>query len=146
MDDEEYGSPDFWPCSIITKDDGNKVNSTYTVRIFQSKSHRTAPWERESEPLFLTNYPRSSIRYFVKPYRSIQHSADAFRRFIGLPKDMWPEKLLETADGGAMRCIIYDQETDKIPSTRRILSPLLRRSRRVLMTGKPPPTVTSRRY
>ena len=92
VDDEEYGSPDFWPCSIIAKDGENKINSTYTVRIFQSKSHRTAPWERESEPLFLTNYPRSSIRYFVKPYRSIQHSADAFRRFIGLPKDMWPEK------------------------------------------------------
>ena len=92
VDDEDYVSPDFWPCSIITKDDGDKANnSTYTVRIFQSKSHRTASWEQESKPLFLTNYPRSSIRYFVKPYRSIQHSAGAFRRFIGLPKGMWPE-------------------------------------------------------
>ena len=92
VDDDNYISPDFWPCSVITNDDRNKANATHTVRIFQSKSHHEAPWERESEPLFLTNYPRSSIRYFVKPYRSIQHSPSAFRRFIGLPNDMWPEK------------------------------------------------------
>jgi len=93
VDDDDYVSPDFWPCSIITKDNGGgKINATYTVRIFQSKSHRTAPWEEENEPLFLTNYPRSSIRYFVKPYRRSQHSQGAFRHSIGLPNDMWPEK------------------------------------------------------
>jgi len=92
VDDRGYVSPHFWPCSVISKDEGRgEVNSTYTVRVFQSKSHHTAPWEREEEPLFLTHYPRSSIRYFIKPYRSIQHQPAAFRRFIGLPNDMWPD-------------------------------------------------------
>mmetsp|Transcript_22543 Transcript_22543/g.53261 ORF Transcript_22543/g.53261 Transcript_22543/m.53261 type:complete len:202 (-) Transcript_22543:1992-2597(-) len=54
--------------------------------------------------------------------------------------------LLVAPGGGETRKRMYDIETDMIPSIRRILSPLVRRLRMVLMIGSAPPTVTSLLY
>mmetsp|Transcript_59917 Transcript_59917/g.177665 ORF Transcript_59917/g.177665 Transcript_59917/m.177665 type:complete len:271 (-) Transcript_59917:1429-2241(-) len=48
--------------------------------------------------------------------------------------------------GGAMRCNMYDHDTDNMPSTLCISSPLPNKSLMVLTIGSPPPTVTSLKY
>eukprot|EP00521_Asterionellopsis_glacialis_P011499 CAMPEP_0195303720 /NCGR_PEP_ID=MMETSP0707-20130614/33249_1 /TAXON_ID=33640 /ORGANISM="Asterionellopsis glacialis, Strain CCMP134" /LENGTH=609 /DNA_ID=CAMNT_0040367347 /DNA_START=239 /DNA_END=2068 /DNA_ORIENTATION=- len=80
----------FWPCSVVAKDDDS--GSTYTVRIFQSKSHPQTAWSEQDAPRFLTNFPRSSIRFFTSLYKSDQHLPDAFRHHIEFRDDIFPEQ------------------------------------------------------
>jgi hypothetical protein len=75
-----------WPCSAL-KDNGD---GTYVVRIHQSDWYSTQPWEENDVPRLLKNYPRQSIHFFVKPYKSDQHLPSAFRHPIGIPEDMVP--------------------------------------------------------
>ena len=69
----------YQPCSIALRED--ESGATYTVRI-----HRKG----KSRPLFLTNYPRSSILYFKYSYAGDQHLPGVFRHPIEIRDDMFP--------------------------------------------------------
>lgn len=86
---EDRGSPFgvYWPCSIV---DVNEERNSYTVRIHQSQFHETTRWHATGEPVFLYDYPRSSIRFFVQPYRGDQHMREAFRHIIEIPDSIFP--------------------------------------------------------
>lgn len=85
----------YWPCSVLyeeQKENGDGSNSaTYTVRIHQSHWDRTLPWAETNVPRILTNYPRDSIHFFVRPYESDQHLERAFRYPMAIPDDIFPE-------------------------------------------------------
>jgi hypothetical protein len=73
---------DFWePCLVIKEENSGR----YTVRVLSGKTE-------ERRPDFLTNYPRESIRYFMKPYKSDLHLPNAFRHHIEISDEMFPEK------------------------------------------------------
>jgi len=82
--DHHYGY--MWPCSVVSQDD----DSSYTVRIFQSKTHDDTKWERRNLPRLIRRFPRNSIQYFTKPYRSDQHLPGAFRHYIEIRDDIFP--------------------------------------------------------
>ena len=76
--EDELDEPDFlMPCEILEKDDHE---DRYTVLI-----------ERESVKFTVENYPKSSIRLMIKPYTSDQHIYDAFRHFMEIPDDIFPQ-------------------------------------------------------
>lgn len=83
------GGTTYWPCTIHQ---ANASAATYTVRVWQGLVHNTAPWVMSHVPLFLTNYPRDSIRYFVSPFEGDQHLPNAFRHFVGIPDDIFPSQ------------------------------------------------------
>lgn len=77
-----------WPCSVIREEDGG----SYTVRIHQAGWDDQQPWDKNDVPRFLTNYPRDSIHYFVKPYKGDQYLPGAFRHPIGIRDEIFPEQ------------------------------------------------------
>jgi hypothetical protein len=83
-DYESHGDNSHWRCYVIAPDGEN----TYTVRIFN---------KRIRAPIFLTKYPRDSIRFFHYQYESDQHLREAFRHNIGIPEAMmlpqWKNKV-----------------------------------------------------
>lgn len=83
---QDHVDHDYWPCSVISQDS----NNTYTVRIDQSKFHPPQPWHTNDLPRILTNYPRGSIHYFVRPYAGDHYLPKAFRHPIGIPDGMFP--------------------------------------------------------
>eukprot|EP00531_Pseudo-nitzschia_arenysensis_P009432 CAMPEP_0116142152 /NCGR_PEP_ID=MMETSP0329-20121206/14755_1 /TAXON_ID=697910 /ORGANISM="Pseudo-nitzschia arenysensis, Strain B593" /LENGTH=762 /DNA_ID=CAMNT_0003637367 /DNA_START=124 /DNA_END=2409 /DNA_ORIENTATION=- len=97
----EYGDPEegytthgeytHWPCSVL-KDEGD---DKYTVRIHQtpleSTYTRRTLWDIYKFPRILTNYPRDSIRYFVKPEDQDHALPNAFRHHVGIPDGVYPE-------------------------------------------------------
>lgn len=80
--------PRFWPCSVMSGND----KDGYIVRIFQASWEYDTPWAQKGLPMFLTNYPRESIRYFNKQGLSDQHLPNAFRYHPELPDDIFPEQ------------------------------------------------------
>lgn len=85
---ETHRGHDHWPCSVIRQE----ANGTYTVRIHQADWAREQRWSRNKLPRILTNYPRESIHYFVKPYTSDQYLPGVFRQPIGIRDDIFPEQ------------------------------------------------------
>jgi hypothetical protein len=80
----------FWePCSVIKEEDSGR----YTVRVLSKLGKN-----EESRPDFLTNYPRESIRYFLKPYKSDLHLPNAFRHHIEISDEIFPEKWKDLKD------------------------------------------------
>jgi len=88
-------SHEYWPCTIISKDRHNMsiedhdTATRYLVRLFQP--HWKGVQWNEQPPIFLTNYPRSSIKFFNKPYSSDLHQSFAFRHYIEISDDIFPE-------------------------------------------------------
>jgi hypothetical protein len=76
----------YWPCSILKREG----DATFLVRIHQSKWHSQQPWDYYQLPRLLTNYPRNSIQYFVRQYKSDQFLPGAFRHHIGIPDKIFP--------------------------------------------------------
>jgi hypothetical protein len=77
----------YWSCSVV----GEENDGTYIVRVFPSSNlHRSPWWYEEGVPRFLTSYPRGSIRYFTKPYKSDLHLPSAFRHYIPIGDDIFP--------------------------------------------------------
>ena len=62
-----------WPCTVLWKQEEHR--NSYVVRIHPSPlvDRSELPWYHHEVPRLLVHYPRSSIRYFVKPYASDQH-------------------------------------------------------------------------
>jgi hypothetical protein len=83
-----YGLGDgvHWPCDVIFQENKDE----YIVRIYQSKIHESTSWNDNGGPRFLSSYPRKSIRYFPKPYKSDAHLPSAFRHHIEIPDDIFP--------------------------------------------------------
>jgi len=77
-----------WPCTVIRQEE----NGSYTVRIHQAEWKSSRPWHKNGLPRLLTNYPRESIHYFVKPYASDQHLPGVFRHPIGVRDEIFPEQ------------------------------------------------------
>jgi len=74
-----------WPCSVIQQEDGGN----YTVRI-HSTEDGYPPWKENELPRLLTNFPRESIHYFVRPFEGDQHLPGTFRHPIGIRDDIFP--------------------------------------------------------
>ena len=94
-----HGEGTYWPCHVLLEEEKqdhveDNVNDElrYTVRIEQRDYDKIAqqPWDENELPRYLTNYPRSSIRYFAKPYESDQHLFHAFRHYIGIRNEIFP--------------------------------------------------------
>lgn len=86
-----YGDGNFWPC-VVTKPEGDESkDDNYTVRIVQSANEEPAFWETMGKPRIITDFPRASIRHFYLPYKSDQHLSNAFRHYIDLRDDVFPE-------------------------------------------------------
>ena len=77
-----------WPCTVIRQEEPG----TYTVRVHQADWRSRRPWDKNNLPRFLTDYPRESIHYFVKPYESDQHLPGVFRHSIGIRDEIFPEQ------------------------------------------------------
>lgn len=77
---------DYWPCTVVSH------AGTYVVRIHQSSFHPDQIWNDNYLPRLLTDYPRESIRYFVKPYANDQRLLGAFRHYIPIRNEMFPEQ------------------------------------------------------
>ena len=86
-----YGDGNFWPC-VVTKPEGDESkDDNYTVRIVQSANEEPAFWETMGKPRIIIDVPRASIRHFYLPYKSDQHLSNAFRHYIDLRDDVFPE-------------------------------------------------------
>jgi hypothetical protein len=82
-----HGDRTYWPCSILRKEAND---DSYVVRIHQHKRHDQQKWDENDLPKLLTNYPRESIHYFVKPYASDQNLPGVFRHAIGIRDEIFP--------------------------------------------------------
>lgn len=93
--DQEYK---VYPCEILERTVTKKRNPklsryhlggfetvrTYTVRVFLGK-------EFQFKTVRLTEYPEASISFRVKPYQSPQLRVGAFRHFMEIPDDIFPD-------------------------------------------------------
>ena len=66
-------------CEIVQKPSDTE-NETYTVRVFSK------------EQVLLTDYPEESISFRMKEYKSDVHLPGAFRHFIEIPVDIFPNQ------------------------------------------------------
>jgi hypothetical protein len=103
-DDYEYHEDKaHWPCTVIRlmeesqQQQQQQQNSPqqqqqprYLVRIHQHPKKRVTAWEAYDVPRSLHDYPRSSIRFFTKPYATDQLLAGSFRHPIGIPDAIFP--------------------------------------------------------
>lgn len=98
----EYGyshhrSRSHWPCTVVMPE---SKEGEYTVRIHQmpmrgiyrGKDIVKTSWHENDVPLFLTNYPQTSIHYFVKPTATDQMLPGVFRHPIGFPDELFPDQ------------------------------------------------------
>ena len=106
----QYGGV-YWSCSVVRED----KNGTYVVRVFPSTFHvhGTPRWYLKSIPRFLTSYPRKSIRYFTKPYKSDVHLRKAFRHHIDIRDDIFPAQWRDRKQSTGMFSLIRET-VDKI--------------------------------
>jgi len=75
---------------VVLLNEGNQ--GTYTVRIHQNPWEIEMAWETNNVPRILTDYQRSDIYYFVRPYHSDQQIPGAFRHPLHIPDDIFPEQ------------------------------------------------------
>lgn len=85
----------YWPCVIIRPEDTDSIHSnsnTYLVRILQHPYQDEQSWAKNRLPRFLANYPRKSIRFFVKERDGDDFLPGVFRHPIAMPVGMFPEQ------------------------------------------------------
>ena len=90
-----YADAMYWPCAVLFQDNdvGSKEDPkevSYLVRISQHHAHEQLPWDKAQLPRFLYHFPRSSIRYFAKPYHSDAFLHGAFRHPIHIRDEIFP--------------------------------------------------------
>lgn len=86
-----------WPCSVLRQE----KDGSYTVRIHQSPYEYQQKWDENDLPRILTNYPRESIHYFVKPFSSDQHLPGVFRHPLGIRDEIFPTHWKNLRDKGS---------------------------------------------
>ena len=79
----------YWPCTILLSED--PYGEYYTVRIHPSQFAPDLPWVKNKVPRIITGYPRSSIRYFYRSYKTDMHLDGVFRRHIDIDDSIFPE-------------------------------------------------------
>mmetsp|Transcript_9625 Transcript_9625/g.23376 ORF Transcript_9625/g.23376 Transcript_9625/m.23376 type:complete len:770 (-) Transcript_9625:48-2357(-) len=89
---EDTANDNYWPCQVLFQDNEDESNEiTYTVRISEyPRAPGKLPWVESEVPRLLYYYPRASIKYFTKPYRSDAFLRGAFRHYIGIDDAMLP--------------------------------------------------------
>jgi len=81
------------PCQILERNEhvtGGK-GEAYTVRVLHNPGD-TMKWVRRRQAMILTHFPKDSIKFAMKSYKSDQFLPGAFRHHIGLKDDMFPER------------------------------------------------------
>jgi len=86
--DDGDADQNFWPCTVYKR---SEDLDKYTVRILQSPAEEETWWTEAHKPLFLTDLSRDCIRFCDKIYSSDLYLSNAFRHFIGIPNDIFPE-------------------------------------------------------
>jgi hypothetical protein len=91
---QEHEDRSHWPCSVLKRSDIDEDH--YTVRIHQSPLRgvvdRMEEVNKNNIPRILTNVPRNSIHYFVRPEATDQNLANAFRHPMGMPDHLFPKR------------------------------------------------------
>lgn len=80
--------PRYWPCDVINGND----EDGYLVQFFQLPQEEETVWTKKGVPMFLTNFPRESIRFFNRLGASDQYLPGAFRHHIELSDSIFPEQ------------------------------------------------------
>jgi hypothetical protein len=87
------GERTYWPCSVHVPED--EYGDYYTIRMQSSPQvddgSDKLPWEISNIPRFITGYPKESIRYFYRAYKSDMHLDGIFRRHIDIDDSIFPE-------------------------------------------------------
>jgi hypothetical protein len=92
-----HNSRSHWPCTVLLPE---AEAGEYTVRIHMMPMRGTyrkreivrTAWHRNDVPRILTNYPQSSIHYFVRPTATDQMLPQAFRHPMGFPDELFPDQ------------------------------------------------------
>lgn len=86
-DYQYWGSP--WDCEVLERHESENGTS-YTVEIF-SQDGMTI-WAANEKRRILKNYPQKSLYFVTAHYSSDQHIVGAFRSYIRIPDEIFPEK------------------------------------------------------
>ena len=73
-------SDNLFDCSIIDSEESSADGWLYTVM-----------WEGGSENTIVRQVPHKAVVFLDKPGKSDQHVAEAFRHYIGIPDDVFPQ-------------------------------------------------------
>lgn len=92
-----HQSRSHWPCTVLLPE---SEDGEYTVRIHMTPMTGTisgreivpTAWYENDVPRILTNYPQSSIHYFVKPSATDHMLPGVFRHPIGFPDELFPKQ------------------------------------------------------
>jgi hypothetical protein len=92
-----HSSRSHWPCTVLLPE---AEAEEYTVRIhmtpmrgvYNGQEIVPTAWDENDVPRILTNYPQSSIHYFVKPSATDQMLPGVFRHPIGFPDELFPRQ------------------------------------------------------
>jgi len=87
-DEEPYSHEAFYPCIVYSR----HGDGTYTVRIFKDVYDMDSEEVESGKPIILTEYPEESIRFVNRPYTSDNFLPQAFRHYIGIPDELFPEQ------------------------------------------------------
>jgi len=77
-------------CDVLEMTEGEDGEVHITVEIY-SKDGMTI-WDANDKPRILYDYPMKSLRFVPEKYTSDQHLVGAFRSYIRIPDEIFPEK------------------------------------------------------
>jgi hypothetical protein len=91
LDSEDYEYGEAWPCQVLERNDDDADGPrSYTVEILNSEIERTV-WGDMGTRRTLLKYPEESLFFLQKKYTSDQHIIGAFRSYIRIPDEIFPE-------------------------------------------------------
>ena len=77
-------------CDVLEMTKGEDGEFNITVEIYSSDG--LSIWAANNKPRILYDYPMKSIRFVPAKYNSDQHLVGAFRSYIRIPDEIFPEK------------------------------------------------------
>jgi hypothetical protein len=92
-----HKSRSHWPCTVLLPEAESgeyivRIHQTPMRGIYNGKEIVTTAWHENDVPRILTNYPQSSIHYFVKPNVTDHMLPGVFRHPIGFPDELFPDQ------------------------------------------------------
>lgn len=89
----------YYPCEVIErnplKNNTGDSQVTYTAKISQVDGNGEEQVLKKA--VIKTDLKRNEIRFSMKKYSSDEHLPGAFRHYIGVPHDLWPEQWKDLA-------------------------------------------------
>lgn len=79
----------FFKCQVLER---NERDNTYTVEIFGNANIERTIWGETGKRRILHDYPRKSFKFVNERYSSDQHIIGAFRSYIRIPDEIFPEQ------------------------------------------------------